>query len=114
MRALAAAIGFWVLALLSVLGCGGDDGQTFACQFGTDASRYCIETTTGFQGTPDCGEGTLVATCTRTGADGGCVHSFSSGGASLQQTMWYYSGSATQISSEMSDCTDLGGTWVQP
>lgn len=111
MRALAAAIGLWGLALV---GCGGDDGQTFACQFGTDASRYCIETTTSFQGSPDCGGGTPVATCIRTGTDGGCVHSFASGGASLRQTIWYYSGSATQISSEMSDCEDLGGAWVQP
>ena len=114
MRALATAIGFWVLALLSVPGCGGDDGKTFACQFGTDASRYCIETTTSFQGTPDCGGGTLAATCERAGTDGGCVHTFASGGASLRQTIWYYSGSATQIGSEMSDCEDLGGTWVQP
>jgi hypothetical protein len=83
MRALAPAIGFWVLALLSVLGCGGDDGQTFACQFGTDASRYCIETTTSFEGTPDCGGGALATTCERAGTDGGCVHSLTSGGASL-------------------------------
>jgi hypothetical protein len=111
MRARASAIGLWLVTLAS---CGSDDGQTFACQFGADASRYCIETTTSFKGGPDCGEGTLVATCTRTGTDGGCVHTFASGGASLRQTIWYYSGSATQISSEMSDCEDLGGTWVQP
>jgi hypothetical protein len=111
MRALATVIGFCVLALL---GCGGDDGLTFSCQFGTDASRTCIDTTTSVRGEPDCGTGMRVDACALAGADGGCVHSFATGGASLKQTIWYYSGAQTQIDAEMSDCTDLGGSWIQP
>jgi hypothetical protein len=111
MRVATTVFGFCVLALF---GCGGDDATTFSCQFGTDASRTCIDTTTSFAGMPDCGSGVRVDACTLTGTDGGCVHAFTSGGASLKQTIWYYSGSAVQIDAEMSDCTDLGGTWVQP
>ena len=111
MRALAIAVGVWVLALPD---CGGDDGKTFACQFGTDASRYCIETTTSFQGTPDCGGGTLAATCERAGTDGGCVHSLSSGGASLRQAILVLLRRRDSDQQRDVGLRGSGGTWVQP
>ena len=56
----------------------------------------------------------LVSACSHTGADGACIQSFAAGGASLSQTIWYYSGSATAKSQEMSDCTNNGGAWISP
>lgn len=97
---------------VAVLGCG-KDGISFACLMGTGTSQLCIETTTDVSGTPDCGGGMRVDSCPRSGADGGCNHSFSSSAGSLIQTIWYYSGSATTTSQEMSDCLDNGGTWIE-
>jgi len=102
----------WVVFLGA--GCGSGGGNTFACLMGTDTSQICIETTTNVSGNPNCGAGMQVSSCSRTGADGACVHAFSASGASLSQTIWYYSGSATATSQEMSDCTDNGGSWMAP
>jgi hypothetical protein len=108
----------WAVALGSLLfmavGCGSGGGNTFACLTGSGTSQICIETTTNVSGNPNCGGGMLVSACPRTGADGACVQSITVGGASLTQTIWYYSGSATQKSQEMSDCTDNGGSWTSP
>jgi hypothetical protein len=96
------------------MGCGSSGGNTFACLMGTGPSQICIETTTNVSGNPNCGVGMQVSSCSHTGADGACVHAFSASGASLSQTIWYYSGSATATSQEMSDCTDNGGSWMSP
>jgi len=108
----------WVGALaalgFALLGCGGGGGNSFACLSGSGTSRLCIETTTNVAGTPNCGVGMLVGACPRDGADGACEHSFASGGASIAQTIWYYSGTPGETSQEMSDCVDNGGAWHQP
>jgi hypothetical protein len=98
----------------AMLGCGGSAGNSFACLSGTGTSRLCLETTTNVAGTPNCGVGMRVDACPRDGADGGCEHSFTSSGASIDQTIWYYSGTPGQTSQEMSDCANNGGTWHQP
>jgi hypothetical protein len=111
MKPLIGALAF--LALASS-GCG-DNSTSFACLLGTGTTQLCIETTiTPPSGPADCGGGTHVDSCPRAGADGACIHSFSSGSASLSQTIWYYSGTAGETSQEMSDCTNNGGTWIQP
>ena len=107
------------LALVSLgfalLGCGGGaSGSSFACLSGSGTSRLCIETTTTAGGVPNCGVGVRVGACPRDGADGACEHSLAAGGASLDQTIWYYSGSAGETSQEKSDCVDNGGAWHQP
>jgi hypothetical protein len=99
---------------LGILGCGGDGGSSFACTTGTGTARLCIDTTTNISGTPNCGGGTQSDACPHVGADGGCKMSFASGGASLMQTIWYYTGTTTSTSQEMSDCANNGGTWIQP
>ncbi|HXT97462.1 MAG TPA: hypothetical protein VN853_14265 [Polyangia bacterium] len=106
----------WALGSLSfvVIGCGSGGGNTFSCLMGTGTSRLCIETTTSVPGNPNCGGGMQVAACPRTGADGACLQSVSLGGASVSQTIWYYSGSPTATSQEMSDCADNGGRWTSP
>ena len=100
--------------LLAIFGCGGSGGNTFACVMGSGTGQLCIETTTNVPGNPNCGAGMRVDACPRAGADGACRHSFSSGGASISQTIWYYSGTAGETSQEMSDCTNNGGSWMQP
>jgi hypothetical protein len=100
--------------MAAAAGCGGDGGNSFSCLSGSGTSQLCIDTTTNAPGTPNCGSGTRVDTCPHAGADGGCVHSFAAGGTSLKQTIWYYSGTASLTSQEMSDCTDNGGTWIAP
>jgi hypothetical protein len=95
-------------------GCGSNGGNSFDCLTGSGTSQLCIETTTNVQGSPNCGAGMLVSACPRTGADGACLESFAAVGASLSQTIWYYSGSATATSQEMSDCLNNGGTWMSP
>jgi hypothetical protein len=111
MRRRAVALGALILV---AVGCGSSGGNTFACLMGTGTSQICIETTTNVPGNPSCGAGMLVSACSRTGADGACLQSFAAGGASLSQTIWYYSGSATATSQEMSDCVNNGGTWTPP
>jgi hypothetical protein len=81
---------------------------------GSGTSQLCTETTTNVPGPANCGGGTRVDACPRAGADGGCRHSFAANGVSLNQTIWYYSGTAPETSQEMSDCTNNGGSWTQP
>jgi hypothetical protein len=100
--------------MLAAVGCGGGGGTTFACLLGTGTDQQCIETTTSTSGTPDCGAAVRVDSCAHAGVDGACRHSFSAGGASLSQTIWYYSGTPAGTSQEMSDCMDNGGTWLTP
>lgn len=111
MNGLAGALG---ALLLTVVGCGSGGGNTFACLMGTGQSQLCIETTTSVPGSPNCGAGMQVAACPRTGADGACLEAVSLGGASVSQTIWYYSGSPTETSQEMSDCANNGGRWMSP
>lgn len=108
--------GVWALAALALvaIGCGSGGGNSFACLMGTGTSQICIETTTNVSGPPNCGAGTQVSSCPRTGADGACVLSFATGGASLSQTIWYYSGTTASTSQEMSDCANNGGSWMSP
>ena len=98
---------------LAVLGCGSSGGS-YACLVGTGTSQVCIETTTAGSDTQSCGVGTQVDSCPRAGADGACQSTFASEFGPLTQTTWYYSGSATTSSTEMSGCMDIGGTWIQP
>jgi hypothetical protein len=107
-------VGVFVALGVAWLGCGGGGGNTFACLAGSGTSRLCIETTTNVAGPANCGAGMPVAACPRDGADGACVHSFATGGASIAQTIWYYSGTAAETSQEMSDCVNNGGVWHQP
>jgi hypothetical protein len=96
-------------------GGGGGGGNSFGCTSGTGTARLCIDTTTNFSGTPTCSGGTLSDACPHAGADGGCkMAPLTVNGASLNQTAWYYTGSAASTSQEMSDCADFGGTWIQP
>ena len=111
MKRLGAALGS---LLLTVVGCGSSGGSTFACLMGQGQSQLCIETTTSVSGNPNCGAGMPVAACPRTGADGACEEAVSLAGASVSQTIWYYSGSPTETSQEMSDCADNGGRWMSP
>jgi len=104
-------VGVMGLVVSALVGCGSD-GSSFSCLTGSGTSQLCIETTTNVSGAPNCGGGTQVSACPRTGADGACRHSIAAGGASLTQTIWYYSG--TNTSQEMSDCTSNGGVWIQP
>jgi hypothetical protein len=105
---------------LGIFGCGGGNGgigggTSSACTSGTGSDRLCIETMTNFPGTPTCSGGTLSDACPHAGADGGCqMAPLTVNGASLTQTAWYYTGSATSTSQEMSDCADFGGTWIAP
>ncbi len=99
---------------LATASCGGDGGNSFSCLSGTGTAELCIDTTTNAGGTPNCGTGMRVDACPHTGSDGGCRHAFAAGGASLAQTIWYYSGTAASTSQEMSDCVDNGGSWIQP
>jgi hypothetical protein len=108
-----AVLGCVVSLCLATVGCGGDS-NTFSCLSGSGTSQLCIDTTTTSNVTPNCGASTRVDACPHAGSDGGCVHSFSAGGATLEQKIWYYSGSATATSQEMSDCANNGGSWVQP
>ncbi|HEY5451348.1 MAG TPA: hypothetical protein VIQ54_21490 [Polyangia bacterium] len=111
MKVVVGALG---LLALAAYGCGGDDGSSFSCLIGSGTSQLCIDTRTNVPGDADCGTGVLVDACLHEGADGGCVHAFSSGGTSLTQTIWYYSGTAATTSQEMVDCSNNGGTWIQP
>jgi hypothetical protein len=101
-----------VLGSLAVViaGCG-DSGNSTACLMGSGTSQICIETTTN-AGPVDCGASTRVDACPHAGADGACRFSISQGGVSLTQTVWYYSGTST--SSEMSNCMQNAGVWIQP
>jgi hypothetical protein len=110
MRLLGAAL---LLALVYVPAGCSSNGASFSCLMGSGTSKICIDTTTNASGAPDCGAGTRVDSCPRVGTDGGCQHSFMSGGASLSQTIWYYTGDAAATSQEISDCTDNGGAWIQ-
>jgi hypothetical protein len=108
------ALGAVALLALAACGCGDGGGDSFSCLIGSGTSQLCIDTKTNVSGPADCGTGVQVDSCSHEGSDGGCVHAFSSGGTSLTQTIWYYSGAAATTSQEMVDCANNGGTWIQP
>jgi hypothetical protein len=53
--------------------------------------------------------GTLADACTTVGAVGRCSYVESSGGMSVEERVWYYSGDVT---TDGQACRDNGGTWT--
>lgn len=112
---------------LFTMGCGGSNSASYSCDItksGTHTcSDYSVSVTSGDisaltgAGQTACTSqgGTSVASCSHTGAVGGCkiTSSASSGGNTVTNvaTSWYYSGTAANV---MTLCTAANGTFVTP
>ena len=118
---------FLVAVLLIPLlaeGCNVVHGSTTtACTVGTGPSQTCVEVWTNVSTSQslttaenECmnNGGVVSNACSRDGADGGCKTTKTSSGVSVSTTVWYFSGVAETVDTEMSNCTQNGGTWLSP
>jgi hypothetical protein len=114
----------WWLGLVAIVGagCGGSSGSSAACTQGSGTSKTCMEWSASGGGAnadtfaqlkTSCTQqgGVASDTCPHVGADGGCRLTAAQGGVSVSITTWTFSGDAT---TEMSNCTSGGGTWIAP
>jgi len=116
-------VGVLFVPLLAV-GCNVVHGSTtIACTLGTGPSQTCVEVWTNVSTSQtittaenDCTNngGVVSNTCSHDGADGGCKTTTTSSGISVSKTVWFYSGVAETVDTEMSDCAQSGGTWLSP
>jgi hypothetical protein len=113
-----------LLVVLLAVGCDGLHGSTTtACTLGAGPSQTCVEVWSNVSTSQiiataesDCTNkgGVVSNACSRDGADGGCQTTTTSSGISASTTVWYYSGSAETVDTEMSNCAQSGGTWLSP
>jgi hypothetical protein len=113
-----------LLVLLLSVGCNVVHGSTTtACTLGAGPSQTCVEVWTNVSTSQsitaaenDCTNngGVISNACSHDGADGGCKTTSSSSGVSVSTTVWSYSGVAETLATEMSNCTQSGGTWLLP
>ena len=116
-------VGVFLVSLLAV-GCDVLHGSTTtACTLGTGPSQTCLEVWTNVSTSQsitaaenDCTNngGVLSNACSHDGADGGCKTTKTSSGVSVSTTVWYYSGVAETVDTEMSNCAQSSGTWISP
>jgi hypothetical protein len=116
-------VGILLVPLLAV-GCNVVHGSTTtACTLGTGPSQTCVEVWTNVSTSQsittaenDCTNngGVVSNACSHDGADGGCKTTTTSSGVSVSTTVWSYSGVADTIATEMSNCSQGGGTWLSP
>ena len=116
-------VGILLVPLLAV-GCDVIHGSTTtACTIGTGPSQTCVEVWTNVSTSQslttaenECmnNGGVVSNACSRDGADGGCKTTKTSSGVSVSTTVWYFSGVAETVDTEMSNCTQNGGTWLSP
>lgn len=113
-----------LLVPLLAMGCNVVHGSTTtACTLGTGPNQTCVEVWTNVSTSQsittaedDCTNngGVISNACLHDGADGGCKTTTTSSGFSVSTTVWYYSGVAETVNTEMSNCAQGGGTWISP
>jgi len=113
-----------LLVPLLAMGCNVVHGSTTtACTLGTGPSQTCVEVWTNVSTSQsittaenNCTNngGVVSSACSHDGADGGCKTTTTSSGVSVSTTVWYFSGVAETVDTEMSNCTQSGGTWLSP
>ena len=116
-------VGVFLVFLLAI-GCDVLHGSTTtACTLGTGPSQTCLEVWTNVSTSQiitasenDCTNngGVVSNACSHDGADGGCKTTKTSSGVSVSTTVWYYSGVAETVDTEMSNCAQSSGTWISP
>jgi hypothetical protein len=115
-------VGVLLVPLLAVA-CNVHGSTTTACTLGTGPSQTCVEVWTNVSTSQsiataenDCTNngGVVSNACSHDGADGGCKTTTTSSGVSISTTVWYYSGVAGTVDTEMSNCAQSRGNWLSP